>query len=104
LEILTDTTARLCYDKILNAKKATILRNKQLDNKRQKLKQDLEEREKQANLNRSNKFDITKKSPEELLQIEIERLRKEGSKLLEEEQELLREQLKNERINVFTSN
>ncbi|KAM7362312.1 dnaJ homolog subfamily C member 17 [Cochliomyia hominivorax] len=95
LEILTDKAARTAYDNVLKAKKAAELRNKQLDNKRQKLKADLEkrERESQSNLKSANTYFKEQKSSEDILQEQIERLRKEGSRLLEEEQSLLREQL-----------
>ncbi|KAF6026284.1 hypothetical protein EB796_015412 [Bugula neritina] len=45
LEVLTDEAARAAYDKILKARAAAQLRHKQLDAKRQKLKEDLEARE-----------------------------------------------------------
>lgn len=76
LEILTDTTARAAYDKVLKGKKEALLRHKQLDSKRQKLKEDLEQRE---------KYGLKQKSADIKLKEEIERLRKEGSKAVEEE-------------------
>ncbi|XP_013774524.2 dnaJ homolog subfamily C member 17-like isoform X2 [Limulus polyphemus] len=88
LEILTDGPARTAYDKVLKAKKAHELRNAELDSKRRKLKKDLETREKAA---REEEFGSV--DPAKTLQEEIERLRKEGSKLLEEEQELLRKHM-----------
>lgn len=39
------------YDKVINAKKAAALRNKELDSRRKKLKEDLEARERQAQFN-----------------------------------------------------
>ncbi|XP_058817475.1 dnaJ homolog subfamily C member 17, partial [Topomyia yanbarensis] len=99
LEILLDSSARAAYDKLLNAKKAAQLRTQQLDSKRQKLKNELEERERQAKNAASVRGTSYKvnKTPEELFQEEFERLRKEGSKLIEEEQELMRQQLREER-------
>lgn len=96
LEILTDKAARTAYDNVWKAKKAAELRNKQLDSKRQKLKADLEkrERESQNNAYPSHMYFSEQKSSEDVLQEQIERLRREGSRLLEEEQALLREQLK----------
>lgn len=96
LEILTDESARSAYDKILKAKKAAELRSRQLDSKRQKLKEELEERERAAlhKLEKSQPYSTVSKSDEELLQEQIDRLRKEGSRLLEEEQRTMREQLK----------
>ncbi|KAI8121860.1 hypothetical protein FF38_04011 [Lucilia cuprina] len=95
LEILTDKSARTAYDNVWKAKKAAELRNKQLDSKRQKLKADLEKREREFHNNlQSNKtFQTAHKSDEDILQEQIERLRREGSRLLEEEQAMLKEQL-----------
>ncbi|XP_063696543.1 dnaJ homolog subfamily C member 17 [Culicoides brevitarsis] len=98
LEILLDKTARAAYDRMLNAKKAAELRNKQLDSKRQKLKSELEERERQAqsNLLKKGNYHTETKTPEEIFKEEFDRLRKEGSRLVEEEQELMRQQLRQE--------
>merc|ERR1711970_240623 len=92
LEVLIDETTRRAYDNVLNARKAAELRSRQLDGKRRKLKDELEEREKAA------KFEefFDKKTQEEKLAREIERLRKEGSRQLEEEQEKLRQELARE--------
>lgn len=102
LEILIDASARSAYDKILKARKATEIRNRQLDSKRQKLKADLEARERaaQVNLSKRNNYHTEEKTPEEIFKEEVERLRKEGSRLLEEEQELMRQQLRLERLHV----
>ncbi|ALC46510.1 CG17187 [Drosophila busckii] len=95
LEILSDASARAAYDKVLKAKKAAELRTKQLDSKRQKLKEELEERERAAlnKLHSAQPYSTVRKSDEEVLQEQIERLRREGSKLLEEEHQAMREQL-----------
>ncbi|XP_013099037.2 dnaJ homolog subfamily C member 17 [Stomoxys calcitrans] len=97
LQVLTDTAARLAYDKVLKSKKAAEIRHKQLDSKRQKLKEDLLLREQEAlhaqYSRRSSSYTVVQKTDEEILQEQIERLRREGSRLLEEEQRLLREQL-----------
>ncbi|XP_017040054.1 dnaJ homolog subfamily C member 17 [Drosophila ficusphila] len=94
LEILSDESARAAYDKVLKAKKAAELRSRQLDGKRQKLKQELEERERAAlhKLAKSQPYSTVAKSDEEILQEQIERLRREGSRLLEEEQRAMQEQ------------
>lgn len=97
LEVLLDVAARSAYDKVINAKKAAELRNKQLDGKRQKLKADLEARERAAFTNNSKKGSYDARTPEEILKSEMDRLRNEGSTLLEEEQELMRQQLRQER-------
>ncbi|XP_005106408.1 dnaJ homolog subfamily C member 17 [Aplysia californica] len=91
LEILTDAAARAAYDQSRKAKKAADERNKVLDSKRKKFKEDLEARE-QAAFEQSKKVDEVE--AERKLQREIERLRKEGSRLLEQEQERLKEELK----------
>lgn len=100
LEILSDQSARAAYDKVLNAKKAAALRHAELDSKRRKLIDDLERREKEASAqNKARRSGYSAdKSPEEQLKDEIERLRKEGSRLLEEEQEKMRKQLAEERL------
>lgn len=98
LELLTDPAARAAYDKALKAKKAAQKRHKDLDQKRQKLKEDLEAREGEAYQQKEADLLATKN-----LAAQIERLRKEGSKLLEEEQNFLKEQIKkgNERLIVI---
>jgi len=95
LEVLTDENTRRAYDNVLKARKANELRNRQLDGKRRKLKDELEEKEKAA------KFEemFEKKTDEEKLAREIERLRKEGSQQLEKEQQFMREQLAKEAAN-----
>uniref|UniRef100_A0A1B6INP3 DnaJ homolog subfamily C member 17 n=1 Tax=Homalodisca liturata TaxID=320908 RepID=A0A1B6INP3_9HEMI len=92
LEILIDESARAAYDKVINAKKAAALRNKELDSKRKKLKEDLEAKERQAQTE-----EIREKSAEEKFKAEIDRLRKEGSKQLEEEIEFVRSQIQREK-------
>ncbi|KAL4715723.1 hypothetical protein ACJJTC_006302 [Scirpophaga incertulas] len=89
LEILTDVSARSAYDKVLRAKEAAKLRHQQLDSKRQKLKEDLERREREASLGQGG-VNLT---DEQKLAAEIERLRKEGSRLLQEEQRKLKEEI-----------
>lgn len=88
---MLDTSARAAYDRVIQGRKAAELRNKQLDSKRQKLKSDLERREQLA-----NRCTATK-TPEEAFKDEIDRLMKEGSRLLEEEQLLMAKRLQEER-------
>ncbi|CAH1098973.1 unnamed protein product [Psylliodes chrysocephalus] len=90
LEILTDTSAKAAYDRVLKAKKEAALRHKELDSKRRKLKEDLEFREKQAQGSAGHK------TADQILKEEIERLRKEGSKQVEEEIEIVKRELKKE--------
>ena len=94
LEVLSDEKTRAAYDNLLKARKAAELRNKQLDGKRRKLKEQLEERERSSR----TEEEIVKVNEEEKLAREIERLRKEGSRLLEEEQEAMKQQIKEERL------
>jgi len=96
LEILTDEEAKEAYEKILNAKKKAQIRHRELDSKRKKLKEDLEARERAA-ADRPTSY-VPDLTAAEALKKQIERLRKEGSKLLEEEQERLREELKQRHI------
>ena len=88
LEVLTDVSARAAYDKIIKAKKAAQIRHKHLDSKRKKFKEDLEARENAAQTKKDSNLDAQAN-----LQAEIERLRREGSKLLEREKEFLRQRL-----------
>lgn len=71
LEVLTDKEARSSYDKILRAKKEREVKNRKLDAKRRKLKDDLDAKEKLAQ-------EITIQNEEEKLKHDIERIRKEG--------------------------
>lgn len=75
------------------------MRHQQLDSKRKRLIEDLNRREQAANNAdaRRRNYSTVGKSPEEELQAEMDRLRKEGSRLLAEEQELMRKQLEEER-------
>lgn len=100
MEILTDESARAAYDRVLNAKKAAALRHAELDSKRRKLIDDLERREKEASAQHKSRRHgySADKTPEEQLKDEMDRLRKEGSRLLEEEQEAMRKQLAEERL------
>lgn len=75
------------------------MRNKQLDSKRQKLKADLEARERSARGGKTQQnYAADTRSAEEILKEQIDRLRHEGSKLLEEEQELMRQQIHSEKV------
>uniref|UniRef100_A0A3B5LRT1 DnaJ (Hsp40) homolog, subfamily C, member 17 n=1 Tax=Xiphophorus couchianus TaxID=32473 RepID=A0A3B5LRT1_9TELE len=92
LEVLTDAAAKAAYDKICAAKKQAEERNKKLDDKRKKIKLDLEARERRAEVQSQEEVQITR-----TLEEEIARLREEGSRQLEEEQRLIREQIQRER-------
>ncbi|XP_068195825.1 dnaJ homolog subfamily C member 17 [Antennarius striatus] len=92
LEVLTDAAAKAAYDKINAAKKQAEERNRKLDEKRKKIKLDLEARERYAEAQSQEEVRITR-----TLEEEIARLREEGSRQLEEEQRLVREQIQRER-------
>lgn len=101
LEILTGEKAKEAYDRSLKAKEQAKERLRELDSKRRKLKEDLERREQAAKeeekaraaAKKSYNATVPNLSEEEALQKEIERLRKEGSRALQEEQELIRQQI-----------
>ncbi|XP_053488692.1 dnaJ homolog subfamily C member 17 isoform X1 [Ictalurus furcatus] len=94
LEVLTDAAARAAYDKVRAAKKQAEERNRRLDDRRKKIKLDLEARERQAEAEaqKREEFKITR-----TLEEEITRLREEGSRQLQEEQRLIQEQIQKER-------
>ncbi|KAL7873462.1 hypothetical protein AOLI_G00125330 [Acnodon oligacanthus] len=94
LEVLTDAAARAAYDKVRAAKKQAEERTRRLDDKRKKIKLDLEARERQAEaeVQKAEEFKISR-----TLEEEIARLREEGSRQLQEEQRLIREQIQRER-------
>ena len=69
LAILIDDAARKAYDNVLKARKANELKNSQLDEKRKRLKQQLEERESKykiysnkTNYNTVGKYNTTQSS------------------------------------------
>ncbi|CRK90771.1 CLUMA_CG004463, isoform A [Clunio marinus] len=101
LAVLIDVSARSAYDRMLRAKKANELRNQQLDSKRQKLKSDLEAREREA-AGKKTGYSGKSQTPEEIFKTELERIMRENKKFLEEENELLRQQIYKER-HVFSS-
>ncbi|KAK0073992.1 hypothetical protein PV325_008912 [Microctonus aethiopoides] len=82
LEVLIDDSARAAYDKVFNARKQAKLRITQLDSKRRKFKEDLEAREEAY---RRSQVNTAARSDEQKLKDEIERLKKEGSRQVEEE-------------------
>ncbi|XP_030069875.1 dnaJ homolog subfamily C member 17 isoform X2 [Microcaecilia unicolor] len=91
LEVLTDAAAKAAYDKVRKAKKAAEKRNQKLDDRRKKLKLDLEAREREAQTE-EEEIRIAR-----ILEQEIAHLREEGSRQLEEQQKLIKEQLRLER-------
>uniref|UniRef100_A0A7M4FP44 DnaJ homolog subfamily C member 17 n=1 Tax=Crocodylus porosus TaxID=8502 RepID=A0A7M4FP44_CROPO len=94
LTVLTDAAARAAYDRVRKAKKQAAERTQKLDDRRKKVKLDLEarEREAQARVSEEEELQITR-----TLEQEIIRLREEGSRQLEEQQRLIQEQIRLER-------
>lgn len=97
LEVLSDAAARAAYDNVLKARKAAAERHKALDEKRKKFKEDLELKEKKLT-ERETEFKRRTSADQAArnLKSEIDRLKKEGSSLLLQEQERLKESLKKE--------
>uniref|UniRef100_A0A5S6R284 J domain-containing protein n=1 Tax=Trichuris muris TaxID=70415 RepID=A0A5S6R284_TRIMR len=91
LEILGDKGAREAYDRLRRAKKAAEERYRHLDAKRRKLKEELEAREAKVQTERQDEVSAAKR-----FAAEIERLRAEGSKLLQRERENIEKQVKEE--------
>ncbi|KQK74164.1 dnaJ subfamily C member 17 [Amazona aestiva] len=82
------------YDKVRKAKKQAAERTRALDEKRKKVKLDLEAREREAQAYETEEEEIrTTRSLEQ----EIIRLREEGSRQLQEQQRLIQEQIWRER-------
>ncbi|XP_070150363.1 dnaJ homolog subfamily C member 17 [Polyergus mexicanus] len=86
IKLLSDNKARAAYDETIAAKKRVKERNREFDAKRRKLKDDLEAREEAFK---------RAKSDEERKKMEIEKLRKEGEKLLEEEILIQKQRMRN---------
>ncbi|NWS72499.1 DJC17 protein, partial [Crotophaga sulcirostris] len=91
LAVLIDGAARAAYDKVRKAKKQAAERTRKLDEKRKKVKLDLEAREREAQAHESEEEEI---GLTRSLEQEIIRLREEGSRQLEEQQRLIREQIR----------
>ncbi|XP_044291564.1 dnaJ homolog subfamily C member 17 [Varanus komodoensis] len=94
LAVLTDAAARAAYDKVRKAKKQAAERTQKLDERRKKVKLDLEAREKEAQsrVSKEEEIQITRTLEQEIL-----RLREEGSRQLEEQQRLIQEQIRLEK-------
>ncbi|CAF3328652.1 unnamed protein product [Rotaria sp. Silwood1] len=86
LELLTDKQAREAYDTCRKQKKIHQERLSQMDDKRKKFKEDLERNEQKASRTTSPTIN---KSMTNKLRAEIERLRREGNRLVDEELEKL---------------
>lgn len=92
LKILSDLGARAAYDHVRLARKAAAARTDKLDHKRKKVKLDLEAREKAAEREQRETVKVTR-----TLEQEIQRLREEGSRILQEEQLAMQKLLRQEK-------
>ncbi|XP_078262306.1 dnaJ homolog subfamily C member 17 [Rhinoraja longicauda] len=92
LEVLTNAAAKAAYDQIRKAKKRAAEKDRKLDSKRRKVKLDLEAREREAQLIEEEDIKIAKNFDEV-----IAKLREEGSRNLQEQQRLIKEQIMLER-------
>eukprot|EP00042_Codosiga_hollandica_P026168 m.122223 g.122223 ORF g.122223 m.122223 type:complete len:305 (-) comp52113_c0_seq1:38-952(-) len=86
-KLLLDPVARAAFDNVYKLKKAAELRDQQLNAERRKAKEDLEARELGARKGRSDVVDAQRR-----LQAELQRLREETARFIEEEQIKLRQQ------------
>ncbi|CAB4003191.1 dnaJ homolog subfamily C member 17 [Paramuricea clavata] len=91
-EVIGNPKAKAAYDATLKAKERARLRVQAFDSKRKKFKEDLEDREKSSQ-DDYVKDEVLVKNLEQ----EIERLREEGLKILQREQELIKQQIEEER-------
>ncbi|KAM5129969.1 dnaJ homolog subfamily C member 17 [Mantella aurantiaca] len=92
LEVLTNGAAKAAYDRLRKAKEAAARRTQQLDDKKKKVKLDLEAREREAEVRAAEEVNVAR-----TLEQEIRRLREEGSRQLEEQKRLIEEQIRMER-------
>ncbi|KRX60710.1 DnaJ -like protein subfamily C member 17 [Trichinella sp. T9] len=92
LEILTDASARAALNHLRKAKREAKKRFEHLDSKRRKLREELEVRENEVNLKKDEEQQAYKD-----LATEIERLRKAGSKILQQEREKVEKKVQEER-------
>ena len=96
-EILADKAARAAYDAVRRARREKVKRDEQLDGKRRKLKEELESREAAARERAEQKTNQMRRCKEEdLLNAEIERLSKVGSRMLDEQISIVNEQVRSE--------
>ncbi|KAF2345274.1 DnaJ domain [Trinorchestia longiramus] len=92
LEVLLDPGTRAAYDKVLKGRRLAAVRASQTNARTQKLKKDLERREKEAALAKD------KLSDKERFASELQRLEKEGELLIAEEIARLERDAKEERL------
>lgn len=83
LEVLATASSKSAYDAVRKSRKEKARRDEQLDDKRRKLKDALEEREKMfKDISQKRTDDLKKSKEEERYQNEVDRLRNEGNKTL----------------------
>eukprot|EP00039_Didymoeca_costata_P006893 m.94349 g.94349 ORF g.94349 m.94349 type:complete len:194 (-) comp13441_c0_seq2:2173-2754(-) len=87
-DMLQDEVAKAAYDKLLKIKKAAKMRDLKLNAEQRKAKHDLEERERAYKRRKKEEDDAARH-----LDAEIMRLRAQGQRRLEEEQERVRRDL-----------
>ncbi|XP_018014847.1 dnaJ homolog subfamily C member 17 [Hyalella azteca] len=92
LEVLLDPSTRAAYDKVLRGRKLAAVRARQTSAQNQKLKHDLERREREAALVKDNLSD------KERFKRELQRLEKEGEQIIAEEIIRLEREAKEERL------
>uniref|UniRef100_A0A2I3RGH6 DNAJC17 n=1 Tax=Pan troglodytes TaxID=9598 RepID=A0A2I3RGH6_PANTR len=97
LEVLTDAAAGAAYDKVRKAKKQAAERTQKLDEKRKKVKLDLEARKQERQHQEEEEEELEESLSTRTLEREIKCLSEEGSRQLEEQQRLIREQIHQER-------
>ncbi|KRX96736.1 DnaJ -like protein subfamily C member 17 [Trichinella pseudospiralis] len=118
LEILTDASARAALNHLRKAKREAKKRFEHLDSKRRKLREELEVRENTVNLKKNEEQQAYKDLASEVFVIfalngfsfflniilfYIERLRKAGSKILQQEREKVEKKIREERMPASSS-
>ncbi|KRY83543.1 DnaJ -like protein subfamily C member 17 [Trichinella pseudospiralis] len=118
LEILTDASARAALNHLRKAKQEAKKRFEHLDSKRRKLREELEVRENTVNLKKNEEQQAYKDLASEVFVIfalngfsfflniilfYIERLRKAGSKILQQEREKVEKKIREERMPASSS-
>ena len=103
-EVLADKSSKAAYDAVRKARRDKAKRDEHLDEKRKKLKDALEQREKCFKEQFQKKTEaMNRTGEEERYQNEVERLRNEGSKILEEEMNFINEQIRLEKKRASSS-
>ncbi|EGD77926.1 Dnajc17 protein [Salpingoeca rosetta] len=88
-EMLLDATAKAAYDKVLKARQAARVRSEKMDAEHRKAREDLEARE-QAHKRSKTAAETLQRD----LEAQIRRLRAEGARKLQEEEDRFREMLR----------